>query len=218
MEEKKKCPYCGEEILAVAKKCKHCGEWLDKNQETKSCPVCDEQIDINAIVCSHCNESLSNNESDKPISVVELSPEDMLYCKSCNKAISKEASSCPHCGDSDPFYFKDLTEGKKKTKIGCWSSIVWAFLVVIVTQELGISHGGLLHPDKIQFIIFISLLAALYLCLKYYLNRTFKEYSDVMKSITGKKNDSKAYERWKALTDDILNYYCHKNRKLYTLY
>lgn len=32
-KETKRCPYCGEVILAVAKKCKHCGEWL--NNETK---------------------------------------------------------------------------------------------------------------------------------------------------------------------------------------
>lgn len=36
MEEKKLCPYCGEEILAVAKKCKHCGEWLDKKENAEA--------------------------------------------------------------------------------------------------------------------------------------------------------------------------------------
>ena len=41
MEEKKLCPYCGEEILAVAKKCKHCGEWLDKNEKVE--PVVEKQ-------------------------------------------------------------------------------------------------------------------------------------------------------------------------------
>ena len=28
-----KCPYCGEQILAVSKKCKHCGEWLTGYKE-----------------------------------------------------------------------------------------------------------------------------------------------------------------------------------------
>lgn len=31
MNETKKCPYCGNEILAIAKKCRFCGKWLTEN-------------------------------------------------------------------------------------------------------------------------------------------------------------------------------------------
>ena len=37
-KETKKCPYCGEEILAVATKCKHCRKWLPKDEEPKEAP------------------------------------------------------------------------------------------------------------------------------------------------------------------------------------
>lgn len=36
--QKIKCPFCGEEILSVAKKCKHCGEWLDDAERTSQTP------------------------------------------------------------------------------------------------------------------------------------------------------------------------------------
>ncbi len=35
MEENKRCPYCGEEILTIAKKCRYCGEWLEKPEDLK---------------------------------------------------------------------------------------------------------------------------------------------------------------------------------------
>ena len=67
MEETKRCPYCGEEILAVAKKCKHCGEWLEAKEpekEKKACPICGEMVDADIEVCPYCKEPTHFDNSD----------------------------------------------------------------------------------------------------------------------------------------------------------
>lgn len=69
-KETKKCPYCGEEILAIAQKCKYCGEWLEEKQPNakrmKTCPVCAEQIEEDNTVCPYCHESLTPKATPSP--------------------------------------------------------------------------------------------------------------------------------------------------------
>lgn len=54
------CPYCGKEILEVAKKCKHCGMWIEKK-----CPHCGEWIKADAMKCRYCGSWLNKFAKDK---------------------------------------------------------------------------------------------------------------------------------------------------------
>ena len=73
MEETKKCPYCGETILAAAKKCKYCGEWLPEEDSEPSekkmiaCPVCGEEIEEGTKKCPYCHEPVMQEKHTKEI-------------------------------------------------------------------------------------------------------------------------------------------------------
>lgn len=58
----KKCPFCCEEILEVAKKCKHCGEWIEQYsipKKTRICNSCAEEIEEGLEICPFCKEKTS---------------------------------------------------------------------------------------------------------------------------------------------------------------
>lgn len=83
-EEKKRCPYCGEEILAIAKKCKHCGEWLpeevvEKPKKQIPCPICGEDIDEGLEVCPYCHEKVE--QSDEIHEPIAENPQDSIPTK-----------------------------------------------------------------------------------------------------------------------------------------
>lgn len=63
-KEMKRCPYCGEMILAAAKKCKYCGEWLENSE---------------AIIADDKEEKLATvvpKSKSKPVAEPAPEPED----------------------------------------------------------------------------------------------------------------------------------------------
>ena len=64
-ESVKKCPYCGEEISAVARKCKHCGKWLPTvgKIDSKECPFCCQKVPLHAKKCPHCGEWIEKKKN-----------------------------------------------------------------------------------------------------------------------------------------------------------
>ena len=72
----KKCPYCGEEILTIAKKCKHCGEWIE--HETQFDNESSNMIDI----MDYTNGGEEGNTSGMNIWIKRL-----LFLSACVVAI-----------------------------------------------------------------------------------------------------------------------------------
>jgi hypothetical protein len=75
MNDVKKCPFCGEEILAAAKKCKHCGKWIE---EIDNYPNSQEQQEPLKQQSSDNHEIISNCAGNKQKKSVRLSKNKLL--------------------------------------------------------------------------------------------------------------------------------------------
>ncbi len=197
MEETKKCPFCGEEILSIAKKCKHCGEWLTEHNNIK-CPVCGEHIDENLTVCPNCEAKINNPTPDS------INPENVLYCRQCKKSISMDALQCPHCGNPDPFLFSTIKKDKSTIRL---SFGYWIVLIIVVEgifklfgHDKGIFKWGLQ-----EIFIFILVWAILETLLWAIRKSRQNDYKRDMTEVFHQVGDSNALKRWEAKLESFLN-------------
>lgn len=123
MEQNKKCPACGQYVLAVARKCKYCGHWFDEEkssgEDARRCPVCDEIIPKDVSICPFCNEPVGKEP-------VEPGPDDIQPEEVPYHVHEQEIDSEPDTYENPP---------KKKTEalfIGIGAAMTLVVIAVVI--------------------------------------------------------------------------------------
>lgn len=160
--EMKKCPYCGEDILAVAKKCKYCGEWLEEKKQDSAapqkavCPVCAEEIDPETAVCPYCHEHIGEQkETAVPVASATDTPKKILETEAEPKHSSK--------GFFATCFFDTLRRHYADFRGAESRKSYWCFILCEMAAILGTSFLGMLFGTGI-FICFY-LIISLALCI-----------------------------------------------------
>jgi LSD1 subclass zinc finger protein len=108
--EFKGCPFCGEQVLQVAKKCKHCGETIDvalraaeEARRAAQRQPSQPNVFMNAGGGSASSSSSAASGGGKRLS------RSLYYCPRCENDIHPvwlffHPSTCPNCGKWKPFW------------------------------------------------------------------------------------------------------------------
>jgi hypothetical protein len=138
MEDTKKCPYCGEEILAIAKKCRYCGEWLEESKETETNMSQDETFENNSDIKE--NGLNSDEKTDNPVDPQTNESEQ----SDNNSEIESEESNEVVISNESP---KDESEQKDKKRPKVSRKLIFGLISILLITFIA---GGVIYHGKVE--------------------------------------------------------------------
>ena len=132
MEETKKCPYCGEEILAIAKKCKHCGEWLEEKNGVQSSTKSNAESEI-----AQSQTDKSQIEEEQP-QTVETARQSEVQASEFPSQSSPQTNAAANFVEPD-----DLS--KERTKRILYGIVIPTIATIVFAVALMVFHANFFY-------------------------------------------------------------------------